>query len=229
MKEHGEDDDVSFIMVVQGDRGLSHYFQYEGSQFHAYADEKDQFVVRIGRSVFTHNSITLDVSASTSTTPLSDLSLSVHGEIRFSNHTRWPVTLSSPGAMGWFGWMPLMECYHGVGSMDSDTEGSLVFSSSLDPLSNKTVSFNGGKGYMEKDWGVTFPSPYTWLQCNHFESSTHGTSSRPVSLFASVARIPAPKNLPFTFNGFIAGFYVHDTLYRFATYTGAWYGVIIIP
>ena len=68
-----------------------------------------------------------------------------------------------------------------------------------------------GRGYIEKDWGQSFPSAWVWFQSNHFE--TPGTS-----LTASVAVIPF---LGGAFRGFIVGLWHERRLYRFATYTGA--------
>ncbi|MCK7487611.1 MAG: tocopherol cyclase family protein [Bacillus subtilis] len=58
------------------------------------------------------------------------------------------------------------------------------------------ISFEHGRGYLEKDWGTSFPQGYVWLQTNHFTSP--GTS-----LMASVARIPF---LGFAFQGFLVNF-----------------------
>jgi hypothetical protein len=73
------------------------------------------------------------------------------------------------------------------------------------------VDFNGGKGYIEKDWGSSFPSQYIWMQSNHF------SHTQEASLFASVARIPW---LGSSFIGFIAGFWLNGQLYPFTTYGG---------
>jgi hypothetical protein len=70
------------------------------------------------------------------------------------------------------------------------------------------VDFNGGKGYIEKDWGSSFPKSYVWLQSNHF--------SQEGSLFFSWAEIPA---LGTTFHGYIAHLYYAGEHHRFATYT----------
>ncbi|MCK7537696.1 MAG: tocopherol cyclase family protein [Marinilabiliales bacterium] len=33
----------------------------------------------------------------------------------------------------------------------------------------KMADFSGGRGYIEKDWGHSFPSAYVWMQSNHFQ------------------------------------------------------------
>jgi hypothetical protein len=88
--------------------------------------------------------------------------------------------------------------------MDHSVSGELE-------IDGETCSFEGARGYIEKDWGRSFPKAWIWTQCNRFE--------RPgICLTASVARIPW---LGSSFVGFIAGLLVDGTLHRFATYTGA--------
>jgi hypothetical protein len=107
--------------------------------------------------------------------------------------------------MGPFAFVPRMETYHGVLSMDHAVEGWLN-------INGEAVDFWGGRGYMEKDWGRSFPRGWVWMQSNHFAGSP-GTS-----LSASVALIPWMGR---TFRGFIVGLWHEGRLYRFATYTGA--------
>ena len=65
-----------------------------------------------------------------------------------------------------------------------------------------------GEGYIEKDWGKSFPSSWIWMQSNSFPSND-------VSLTLSIARIPfMGKN----FKGFIGGLYLNGKLYKFTTY-----------
>ena len=113
----------------------------------------------------------------------------------------WPSKFFSPGAMGWFAWVPFMECYHGVVSFDHSIQGQLKLDSSW-------IDFTGGKGYTEKDWGKRFPSAWIWGQSNHFNRDG-------VSLMVSVAVIPW---LGQSFAGFIIGLMHDGILYRFATY-----------
>ena len=106
--------------------------------------------------------------------------------------------------MGWYAWVPKMECYHGVLGFDHQITGSLEFNGT-------ELDFTNGRGYIEKDWGVAFPEGYVWMQSNHF--------NRPrVCLTASIAMIPW---LGSAFRGFIVGLWIDRQLYRFATYTGA--------
>jgi len=100
--------------------------------------------------------------------------------------------------------VPRMECYHGVLSFDHPLEGSLT-------LNGVAMDFSGGRGYIEKDWGKSFPAGWVWFQTNHF-------SGQRACITASVAIIPW---LGSAFRGFIVGLWLDGKLYRFATYTGA--------
>jgi hypothetical protein len=106
--------------------------------------------------------------------------------------------------MGWYSFVPFMECYHQVVSMNCNVTGKLM-------INRKEIDFTGGRGYIEKDWGRSFPSSWIWMQSNHF-------SNQPVSFKLSVAKIPW---LTGSFVGFICAFLIQDKLIRFATYTGA--------
>jgi hypothetical protein len=100
--------------------------------------------------------------------------------------------------------MPFLECYHGVLSFDHALAGTLE-------RTGEPISFDGGRGYLEKDWGRAFPSGYVWVQTNHF--------ARPgTCLTGSIAVIPWLRG---EFRGFIVGVRHAGDLYRFATHTGA--------
>jgi tocopherol cyclase len=182
----------AFIQVLDGVSGRSAYHTYPLDQFEA---SHKLFDVRIGGSRFTRDGLTLAVNTSEG---------QAWGELRFRGTRPWPVTVASPGIMGWYAWVPRMECYHGVLSFDHAIEGALT-------LHGRTCDWTGGRGYIEKDWGQSFPAAWIWFQSNHFP--TPGTC-----VTASVALIPW---LGSAFRGFIVGLWHEGRLYRFATYTGA--------
>lgn len=108
--------------------------------------------------------------------------------------------------MGPFALFP-MECRHKVVSMDHGLEGKIN-------LNGKTIDFTGGRGYIEGDSGRSFPSDYTWIQCNSFTESC--------SVMAAVAKIPLTSlfgGLHFT--GCICAIFYGGREYRLATYLGA--------
>ena len=56
------------------------------------------------------------------------------------------------------GFLPGMECSHGVISMTHALEGALS-------INGRTLDFTGGTGYIETDRGRSFPHAYLWAQC----------------------------------------------------------------
>ena len=182
----------AFVQTLDGVTGGSTYHRYPLSEFWA-SDEK--FEVRIGPNHFQADRISLDIDST---------ERRMKGKLHFKGLSAWPVTRFSPGVMGWYAFMPFMECYHGIVSLDHHIEGGLT-------VDGVTTDFTGGHGYIEKDWGQSFPRGYVWMQTNHFEQS--GTC-----FMGSVAMIP----WMFTeFRGFLVGFWHEGVLYRFTTYTGA--------
>ena len=182
----------AFIQVLNGNQGTATYHRFPLEQFWA---SDSEFAIQIGESFFTDREISLKVAGEAG---------SIEGRLRFEDLIPWPVSWRSPGIMGWYAWVPRMECYHGVLGFDHPIRGALR-------IDGTSLDFDAGRGYIEKDWGQSFPSAWIWFQSNHFE--TLGTS-----LTASVAVIPF---LSGAFRGFIVGLWHENRLYRFATYTGA--------
>ena len=147
--------------------------------------------------MFDRHHLSLDLEAD-------DAGPAIRGEVRFGAWRPWPVTPTSPGIMGWYRYVPFMECYHGVLSMDHALGGTLR-------IGDTDVTLDGGRGYVEKDWGTSFPSSWVWGQSNHFETAG-------ASCMVSVARIPWRGS---SFTGHIAGLLLDGRLHRFATYTGS--------
>jgi len=189
----GGDGPHAFVQVLDGVSGRTAYHVYPLTDFWA-ADKG--FYVRIGPNHFTAASLKLDLPE--------DASLALKGEVAFYDMVPWPGTPLAPNIMSWYAWVPRMECYHGVVSLDHGIHGTLN-------VNGQSLTFTEGRGYIEKDWGQSFPAAWIWTQTNHFK--TPG-----VSLTASVAHIPW---LGGAFRGFIVGLLRDGILYRFATYTGA--------
>ena len=182
----------AFIQVLDGSSGHSSYHTFPRSEFWA---SRSNFDLRIGPNRFTNQGIDLDIHSP---------EVRINGALQFENPVPWPVSWSSPGIMGWYAWVPRMECYHGVLSFDHPLHGHLN-------IDGQRIDFTGGRGYIEKDWGQSFPAAWVWFQSNHFANP--GTS-----ITASVAIIPW---LSSAFRGFIIGLWHDQNLYRFATYTKA--------
>lgn len=182
----------SFIQIIDGINNSSYYFKYSVDEFKY---SKKELHIEIGRNCFELDRIILDIDKD---------GVRMKGNLEFQNLTPWTSSCLSPGAMGWYSFIPFMECYHGIISLNHDITGTL-------DMNGRTVSFDGGLGYTEKDWGKSFPNSWIWMQSNHFQEPE-------ISLTLSVADIPLSGK---SFTGFIAGLWVKDRLYKFATYTGA--------
>ncbi len=185
-------DSHAFVQVLDGVSGRAVYHRYPVEAFRA---SERLFDVWVGPNHFQADRLSLTIDGN---------GQRVRGDLRFDGVTPWPVGPLSSGVMGWYGFVPFMECYHGVLSFDHAIHGAL-------DIDGEAVDFTGGRGYIEKDWGQAFPRGYIWMQTNHFAQP--GTS-----LTASVALIPWLRR---AFRGFIVGLWHAGTLYRFATYTGA--------
>ncbi|MFM9949265.1 MAG: tocopherol cyclase family protein [Saprospiraceae bacterium] len=179
----------AFIQVLDGKRCKASYYEFP---FEAFKPSSEKFEVEIGDNLFSRKRLKL---------ALPELS----GELVIKAPTTWPKMLGAPGIMGWYSFVPFMQCYHGVVSLNHHFEGRL-------DVYGVATDFTGGKGYIEKDWGRSFPACWIWSQCNHFDGAI------PICAMASVAKIPW---LGHSFIGFIVGFLYGERLYRFATYTGA--------
>jgi hypothetical protein len=175
----------AFIQVLDGKRKTAQYHRFPYETFNA---SRNSFEISIDNNFFSSDCIKLDIEH-------------LHGTLHFHERTPWPKYFLSPGIMGPYSFVPLMECYHGIVSMNHEITGTLT-------LNGNAIDFNKGKGYLEKDWGKSFPSSYIWLQTNHF-------SEKNVSLKCSVAKIPWMGS---SFVGFIAGFWWNNSLIRFTTY-----------
>jgi hypothetical protein len=185
-------DSHAFIQILDGSSHQSTYHKYPANEFKASSSHLE---IKIASNTFKSDFLSLDIQSQ---------ERSVQGKVHFGPLKPWPVRLTSPGIMGWYAFVPFMECYHGVVSLDHQLNGTLI-------LDGREISFHDGRGYIEKDWGKSFPEAYVWIQSNLFGRIG-------VALTASVAKIPW---LTGAFRGFIIGLLLDDQLYRFTTYTGA--------
>ena len=129
--------------------------------------DKEKFEIKIDKNSFSLNNIILD---------LDDCETKIKAQMKFDNIIPWPVSRFSPGVMGIYSFIPFLECYHGVLSLNHSIKRYVE-------INGEKKYFTGGKGYIEKDWGPSMPSSWIWMQTNHFNVES-------VSLFGSIAKIP---------------------------------------
>ena len=175
----------AFIQVLDGKSLKATYHKFDVKEFQPTQKKHE---LKIQNNFFSENKLILDLPH-------------IKGELLFENLTPWSNSFFSPGIMGPFSFIPFMDCYHAILSMNHNIKGQLS-------LNGENLFFDKGKGYMEKDWGHSFPEGYIWMQSNHF--SQKGTSVK-----ASIAKIPLLKS---SFIGHIAGILFNGQLIEFTTY-----------
>lgn len=204
-KNVGQDYNISFIPSISIEQGKqSSYIQVitKNNSYCISYDIKDfkfshqPFFIQIGKNYFSENKIHIDIK---------DQSIEIKGDLIYKNPIKLEKTVLSPNIMGPFSYLPFLECNHAILDLKHSIHGSLS-------VNGISYSFEQGIGYIEKDWGTSFPSSYIWAQGNSFQMQ------KEASIFLSIADIPL-KN--FHFNGFICVLYWNQKEYKFTTYNGS--------
>ena len=178
----------SFIQMLDGNNKIYHYFRYTESKFSAI---NKPFKVRIDNNAFYMNGLSLDIKKD---------NINLRGYIMFSNIRKWDDSKLNPGSMGFYNYLPFMECYSQVCAVDGTCNGMIN-------LNGEVIDFTGGKIYIEKNWGKSFPIEWLWVQCNSFKDNR-------CTLTWSLVHIPFPIK---DFKGFLIGVTVDNTFYKFTT------------
>jgi tocopherol cyclase len=118
----------SFIQVLDGKKCKASYFKFPLESF---TSHPKKFEISIGKNNFSSDRIELDLDQIT-------------GSLYFDGNVQWPVKWYSPGIMRPFAFVPFMECYHGIVSMDHRILGELT-------IDGEKINFDNGRGYIEKD------------------------------------------------------------------------------
>jgi tocopherol cyclase len=184
-----EGDSHAFIQILSRTTGRIDYIRYPLDEF---IWDRKKLYLKVGSSVFSESGIDLYIRSE---------NIEVSGRISLMNMVKYPKSFLSPGIMGWYSFIPFMECNHGIISVTHDLLGELT-------INGKVIDFNNGKGYIEKDWGISFPEAWIWIQSNNFPE--HDTS-----FSFSIAKIPWMGRF---FIGFICFLYLNKKFYQFSTY-----------
>jgi len=183
-------DQHAFIQIINGVTAETRYFSFDMEEF---SFSKKGFAIKIGDNYFSENMISLN---------LKDKDIVVTGKVEMTEQVNYTSgKLLNPGIMGWYRFVPFMQCYHGVVSLTHKLNGKLN-------INDNTLDFDLGKGYIEKDWGASMPSAWIWMQSNHFNEPNS-------SLMLSIADIPWMGK---SFTGFLGFYYHNNKIYHFATY-----------
>jgi hypothetical protein len=180
----------SFIQIINAVNGKTWYHHFPYDEFKS---PSDSFEVCISKNKFNSDGLSLNID-----TPEGCVS----GALSFKDIHRFPVAWNNPGIMGPLTYLPFMECYHAIVHLQHKIDGIIE-------LDGEKLDFTDGIGYLEKDYGRSFPKTYIWLQASHFDSGDG-------SFVFSRALIPF---LGKEFTGFFAYFTNFDDVNaRFATY-----------
>lgn len=151
---------------------------------------KSRFDILLGHNRFSESGIQLNVKTS---------DFYLKGVLRYG-----PFLPLVSDIMGPFRFWSRMQCNHGVLSLTHRLSGTL-------DINGKMVDFTDGTGYIEKDWGHSFPQSYLWTQCNFTETDTGQAGC----IMVSIASIPMFGT---AFTGCIGVIYYLGQEYRLATY-----------
>jgi len=182
----------AFIQVITNENSYFINFPIEDFSYN-----HNPFYIKIKDNFFSLNNLHIDIKDRKQ-------NLSIFGDIYYIDNTTIKRKLFSPNIMGPFTYFSCMECKHAIISMKSKATG-------LIKINEHKFEFKNNNGYMEKDYGISFPQNYLWCQANSFKNSK-------TALMLSIADIPFKS---IRFKGFICSFLLNDKEYRFATYNKA--------
>ncbi len=121
--------------------GRSFFIPFAGDDIEA---RPERLCIRLGQSYFTSRGCRIHLDAP---------SLTIRGHIHYG-----PLLPPRRSFMGPFSRLPL-PCFHRVISLSHRLNGRIL-------VNQETWNFHQGRGYIETDWGHSFPSSYLWAQCS---------------------------------------------------------------
>lgn len=185
-------DKKAFIQVITSDS--SYFVNYNINDFKF---SSTPFYVKIGNNFFSKDRLHIDIQDKTQ-------NLTILGDIKYSDSQNINTNFFTPNIMGPFSYIPFMECNHAILNMKNRADGKIN-------INNNKIRFDNGVGYMEKDWGCSFPESYIWCQGNSFQNPN-------TSFMLSIADVPFKA---FNFRGIICDLIIDNNEFKFTTYNNA--------
>lgn len=176
---------LAFIQIITND--TSYFLHYLYPEFYI---SSEKLSVEIGNSTFSTEGVHIDIE---------DKDLIIKGSIKYSDIVKMDSNIMGPFSP----FAAKMQCNHEIISLRHRLSGKIQ-------INDETINFDDGVGYIEKDWGSSFPKKYSWIQCNDFKN-------RACSVMAAVADIPF---MGITFKGCICVVYYEGMEYKLCTYNG---------
>lgn len=182
----------AFIQVITNN--ISYFVNYNITDFKF---NYNHFCIKIGDNSFSKQGININIEDKSQ-------NLKIYGNIKYSDSKNINTNIFIPNIMGPFSYIPFMECNHAIISMQNIINGYIN-------INGEMIYFNNNKGYIEKDWGYSFPKSYIWCQGNNFQKAN-------ASFMFSVANIPFKL---FTFKGLICVLLIDNEEFKFTTYNNS--------
>lgn len=182
----------AFIQVITNNS--SYFVDYNINDFRF---SFNPFYIKIGNNFFSKDGIDIDIKDNKQ-------NLNIYGEVKYLNNKNINTNVLNPNIMGPFSYIPFMECNHAILSMKNNINGFIN-------INNSNIKFNNDNGYIEKDWGTSFPKSYIWCQGNSFKKSN-------ASFMCSIADIPFKL---FDFKGLICVLKIDNKEFKFTTYNNS--------
>lgn len=182
----------AFLQVITNT--ASYYVDYDISEFQF---ELNPFFVAVGNNTFSKDKIHIDVFDSSQ-------NLQIYGDLTYSESKNIKTNFLKPNIMGPFSYIPKMECNHAILCMRNKIDGFIE-------INEQNIDFSNGIGYIEKDWGYSFPKSYIWCQGNNFFDSN-------ASFMLSIADIPFSF---LSFRGLICVLLIDNQEFKFTTYNNS--------
>lgn len=173
-------DKIAFIQVISNSFSERFEFAYED-----FFSETKSLNIKINNNYFSSKGIDLN---------LKNENYNIKVDLKYSYFSPLKRDIMGP-----FKNLPKMECKHNIFSMKHYVNGIVT-------INEQVFTFDNDLGYIEGDYGSSFPSKYMWIQSNNINNG---------AFFLSVATIPYYK---INFTGLIASLIIKDKEYRFATY-----------
>ena len=125
------------------------YFEYP---INALKTNKETFNFSVGNNTFTKQGIKIQEE---------DCEI----KLSFSEFELWDRSYLNPSIMGVLTFVPFVECKHDIISPFLKVNGEAK-------LKSKTLHFQDNSGYIDKNWGISFPKNYFWGHISSFENPT---------------------------------------------------------
>lgn len=188
----------AFIQTIDTYTNQSQMIDYQLTDFKM---NQEPFYLKLKDNLFTKEKIILN---------LNNGLIKIRCILNNSEFTPLQTTTYAPSIMGPFTYFKNMECNHGIISLRHQVTGKLI-------INQQKLDING-IGYIEKDWGYSFPQKYLWLQSNDCLQTR-------ASIFLAIAKIPVGK---ISFTGIIMNLMIKDKQFKIASYYGAYVKKVII-